>query len=233
MAIKADSLPEREIYRTSGPDVYDAARSSLTVHRLVNNTPDDNPIKSADMLRIQGINIADEERTQIVVNNVDSGKLYLFGRQPRLYTVSAFIIDSDLDPGIGKESLIYAGSSHLFSKWLALYEEYFRLTKCYEYNLIGRLRWRTSEYWGYVMSNMRSMESSNQNLITIGFVFAHVFGEEHVNLEIVKTDDGHSFPGMISKEGYERMRWPIYGDPWKNEPPKSPLSKFLKGRNRA
>lgn len=222
----------RDDFRTSSPDVEDAVRSTLTLHRLIKNTPEDSPVQIADMLKIQSINMADEERTQIVVNNVDSGKLYLFGRQPRLYTVSAFIIDSNLDTEIGKRGTIYAGSSHLLTEWLDLYEEYFRLTKCFEKNLIARLRWRTSEYWGYVTGNVRSGESMNQNLVVVSFTFAHIFGEEHVLLDTITPNGGKSFPAAISKEGYEYMMTHLYGEPWEDESANSPVSKGMEGRRR-
>lgn len=246
MVIQADSLSGRDDYRTANPDVHDVARSSLTVHRLVGNVPEDEPVRVADMLKIQGINIADEERTQIVVSNVDSGKLYLFGRQARLYSVSAFIIDSFDRSKAGLERVpvrdlsgkVYGGSSHLFTEWLNLYEEYFRLTRCYERGLIGRLRWRTSEYWGYVTGNARSMESTNQNTIVASFTFAHMFGEEHVQIDSVdhgsgrRSVAGDPFPAMVSKEGYEYMVSHLSSDPWDEEEANSPVSRYVEGRKR-
>jgi hypothetical protein len=230
--IPPEFLPPRDEFRSSGPDAEDVARSTLTLHRVIDNYPLDDPIQIADMVRIQSVNLADEERTQIVVNNVDSGKLYLFGRQPRLYTVSAFIIDSNLDPLVGTDSAIYAGSSHLLSEWLALYEEHFRLTKCLDKSTIARLRWRTSEYWGYLTSNVRSGESTNQNLIVVSFSFLHVSGEEHVDLDTIESDEGDTIEATISREGYEFMVRNLYGEPWKDEPANSPVSKYIEGRRR-
>jgi len=218
-----DSLPSRMKYLTSSQDVDDIVRSTITLHRLFDNgLPEDDPIEIADMLHIQSIAMPDEERIQISVNSVDDGKVYIFGRQTRVYSASCFLVDSDQDdPALG-------GS--LLFKWLELYEDKFRLTKCLERNYIVRIRWRNSEYWGYILSNVRSIESTNQNVVPVSFTFAHIFGEEHVDLDVLDPQNGHpAFPVMISKEGYQRLLSYTISDPWTGEPV-SAVSKNMEGR---
>jgi hypothetical protein len=243
--VAPQDLPQRDLYRSANTDVDDAVRATLTVHRLIRDVPEDSPHKIADMLKIQSITTSDEERTQIVVDSVDSGKIYLFGRQTRLYTVSAFIVDSldrsETRRGDPLAGDVYRGSYHLLSEWLNLYEEYFRLTKCFEKNLIVRLRWRTSEYWGYITSNVRSGESSNQNVVIVSFTFVHLFGEEHVTIDFVDPEadsdrrrsiSGDPFPAMLSAEGYRHIMSHLPEAAREVESANSSVSKYIKGRSR-
>lgn len=193
MPINPNDLLSRDAYQTSSPDVEGMTRASLTLHSLLRGVPLEEPIKKADMLHIQSINLQEEERSQVTVDSADDGKVYLFGRQPRIYTVSGFLVDSNGEP-----------NTHLLSEWLDLYENHFRLTKCYEDNTIARLKWRTSEFWGCLISNVRSMESTNQNLAIVSFTFAYFFGSEDVAIPYVGVSD-RVFPAMLSREGYVSM----------------------------
>lgn len=218
-----DSLPSRSKYLTSSQDVDDIVRPTITLHRLFDNgLPEDDPVEIAYMLHIQSFSMPDEERIQISVNSVDDGKVYIFGRQTRVYSASCFLVDSNQDdPSLG-------GS--LLFKWLELYEDKFRLTKCLEGNYIVRIRWRNSEYWGYILSNVRSIESTNPSVIPVSFTFAHIFGEEHVDLDVLDPQNGHpAFPAMISREGYQRLLGYVASNPWIGDPV-SAVSKHVEGR---
>jgi len=225
-----DRLPSRMKYLTSSQDVNDIVRSTITLHRLLDNgLPEEAPVEIADMLHIQSISVPDEERIQISVDSADDGKVYIFGRQARVYSVSCFLVDSNQDSRVGS-AIDQAFGGNLLTRWLEFYEDQFRFTKCLERGYIVRIRWRNSEYWGYILSNARTIESTNPSVIPISFTFAHIFGEEHMNFDVLDPQNGYpSFPVMISREGYQHLMNYIATDPWIGEPA-SAVSRHSEGR---
>jgi hypothetical protein len=228
--IDSTDLESRRIYSSSAEDLGKAVRATLTAHRLVNGVLEDEPVAVADMLHIQSINIADEERAQVVSNSEDSGKVYIYGRQPRVYTVSTFLVDSRRDRAL--------------RRWLRAYEDYFRLTACYRKGYIDRLRWRTSEFRGFLLSNVVSMESQNKSLWIVSFTFVHVSGYEDVDVpRIVDRNTRRSrwraganerdFAGFLSQEGMRRVTPSDYDEAALLDLPDPPVLEHIDARTRA
>lgn len=188
--LNVTDLPERETYASASEDLCQAVRSTLTVHRKVGNGIEDEPVAIADMLRLQSLNLADEERTQVVLNTVDSGKLFIYGRQPRVYTASGFLVDSRRDRAL--------------RRWLLIYNDYARLSACFRNGYIVRLRWRTTELFGFLLSNVVSMESQNKVLWIVSYTFIHISGSEDVDVPQVQIDN-NTFPAFLGASGGKRL----------------------------
>lgn len=208
----------------------DNARAIFTLHQVSKaGAISDAPILAVTLFHVSNIETPQEERVQVLASNVDSGKLYLFGRTPRLYAISGFIVDSDLQEsgkrivedkglffqvsgqGANVDDAEYKG--HLLRQWMILYEKRLRLSKCLKNSQILKFRWRSTEVYGYILGQVRSMEAGSPNIYSLGLTFAVIFEEEKIDDPIVKisygsgvSDDVH---GMISLENVARL-----GDPF-------------------
>jgi len=223
----------------------DNARAIITLHQVSKTGAiSDAPILAVTLFHVSNIETPQEERVQVLASNVDSGKLYLFGRSPRLYAISGFIVDSDLwlsakktlvgalsVQGANKDDKTYAG--HLLRQWMILYEKSLRLSLCLKNSQILKFRWRSTEVYGYILGQVRSMESGSPSIYSLGLTFAVMFEEEKIDDPIVRisyksgvSDDVH---GMISLENVARL-----GDPFskpESEKPKSTTGKAIEGRS--
>jgi hypothetical protein len=228
----------------------DNARAIFTLHQVSKaGAISDDPILAVTLFHVSNIETPQEERVQVLASNVDSGKLYLFGRSPRLYAISGFIVDSDLQPSkkriVESKSSFYQVSGqganvddaeymgHLLRQWMILYEKSLRLSQCLKNSRILKFRWRSTEVYGYILGQVRSMESGSPSIYSLGLTFAVMFEEEKIDDPIVKitygngvSDDVH---GMISLENVSRLSDPFSKS--KSEKPKSVTGKAIEGRS--
>lgn len=224
----------------------DNARAIFTLHQMSSNGAiDDKPKIAVTLFHATNIETPQEERVAVLASNADSGKLYLFGRTPRIYSVSGFLVDSDLQAsksriieyggyvyqvqgqGANVDDAEYKG--HLLRRWMELYETELRLSKCLKKNRILKFRWRSSEVYGYMLGQVRSMESSTPSLFSLGLTFVSVFEEESIEIPLVRIRD-LTVPGMISSENVERATRNM--PPAKTTGAKSEMGKQIDGRTR-
>lgn len=203
----------------------DNARAIFTLHQVSKaGAISDAPILAVTLFHVSNIETPQEERVQVLASNVDSGKLYLFGRTPRLYAISGFIVDSDLQEsgkrivedkglffqvsgqGANVDDAEYKG--HLLRQWMILYEERLRLSKCLKNSQILKFRWRSTEVYGYILGQVRSMEAGSPSTYSLGLTFAVMFEEEKIDEPRVslRSAEGDTIgvPGMISSENVGR-----------------------------
>lgn len=220
------------------PDVN--VRASIELHQMTRDgAVEEKALQTVTLFHAASIETPQEERVQILAGNTDSGKLYLFGRSPRLYAVTGFIVDSDLatsasgqTQGLNEDDRAYRG--HLLRRWMELYEKELRLSKCLKNNRILKLKWRTTEVYGYILGQARSMEFGSSNMYSVGLTFAVVFDEEMIEEPVSRVPDGRGgtmeIPGMISYENVDRIINLMGGKT--DRPPVSDMGKDLGSRTR-
>lgn len=196
----------REEFLASLTDVPDVQPARMTLHQMTRNGAiGEKELEDVGFLRIMTAELPNEERTQYHQNPIDSGKVHFFGRTPRIYSFSCFIVDSDLlnHQGINYYDLRFKGQA--LRAWLIMYEDKLRLSKCLKANQIVRIRWRTSEVFGYILGQARSHESTNPGIYSIGLTLLALV--EHDTVDIVQYlvgggdgGDKRSIEGLASTE---------------------------------
>lgn len=177
------------------PEGLETAR--IEVLRLMNSGVPDRikPVMALDMLRIQGLQLPQEERFQPVVDSAGDGQAYFFGRNVRVYQVSAYMIDTNLDRG--QENAAGNLSGHLLVKWKKAYEE-IRASALIRARRILRMVWHKSESLGYVLSQVASLDASQPNVCQIGLAFMSVCDVDQSPPKLLLDD---TFPGLLSQPG--------------------------------
>lgn len=203
-----EELPLREEFLSSMAGVQGEAKAELSVLRMGANGPDEEkPFAVVDILNIQSIALPQEERFQPVVTQVDDGQGFFFGRSHRMYSVTGFMIDSDLmqDQGtFGGVDRRLRG--HLLAAWKKLYSETLRATMLVEKNRILRLKWGFSSVFGYMINSVCSIDATQPHLCSVNFSLFSVF-ETHAKVPRIVPDPAtgvRSFPGLMSAEGLYR-----------------------------
>jgi len=208
--INPGESPRRSDYLSEVVDPSPDRHSVLSLHSLVgrysgaSDAIDENPLLAIQFLNLQTVDTPQEERTQYYMNSIDSGKIILFGRTPRVYSFSGFLYDSDLTEGQGlnKDDIAYRG--HLLGRWNDLYEEKLRLTKCLKNRNVVRIRWRDHEVYGYMLSNIKSLNANTPSMASISFTFCVVVESAGAEIPIVSTADG-PVPASMSWEGWRQV----------------------------
>jgi hypothetical protein len=209
--LKAAELPpSRQDFLASiaEPEGLETARIEV-LHIMGNGVPDRaKPIMTLDMLRIQGLQLPQEERFQPVVDSSGDGQAYFFGRNVRVYQVSAYMIDTNLDRG--QEEASAGLSGHLLTKWKQTYEE-IRASSLVRARRILRMVWHKSESLGYILSQVASLDAGQPNVCQIGLAFMSVCDLNYAPPKI--NIMAQSFDGLLTLPGATRLFPELVGAP--------------------
>ena len=202
-------IPSRDEFLASRVDLSDVRTGKMSLHTLwINGAISHSPLFTLDYLHFVSAELPNEERTQYHQNPVDGGKINFFGRMPRIYSFSCFIIDSDLalNQGLTADDRRYSGNT--LQEWMDIYESRLRLTKTLKNSEVVRIRWRTSEIYGHILGQARSHESNTPGIYTLGWTLIAMI--EHEFAEITRytgPEDVTSLPeGLYSDESYNKFR---------------------------
>lgn len=186
----ADLRP-RSDFRRSLVDPVEDRPGRLSLHRLLEaGTIDVDPIVDIPYMHLVSIDLSNEERTQYHQNPYDGGKVNLFGRMPKIHSLTWALLDSDLSHQAhgsppNERDPVYHG--HTLQDWMRKYEESFRLSVCLKNRHVVRVVWRSSTIFGYIISQVRSHESKDPNLYSVGMTFLSILEVEDV--PVVPTYD--------------------------------------------
>lgn len=201
--------PSRSSFLSSIADIEDIQEigaASLVVLGTDSETDEPiesgEPIASADLLHVQQLQLPEEERMQMQIGSADDGKLYTFGRMTRMYAISGFIVDSNLEPGQGSRKADKEFGGHLITQWDNLYEKYFRMTACLKERRLVRFRWRLSSMYGYILSNIKGIESTQPSVAVVNFTFLCLFEVSGLKKKpIMRFSEDLEIAGSSSYEG--------------------------------
>jgi hypothetical protein len=156
---------------------------------------DGDPIAEANFVHLQSVEMPQEERVQMAISSTDEGKLFTYGRTTRMYAVSGFLVDSNREEG-----------GHLMSEWDLRYNNYFRLTACLKDRRLNRLRWRLTSMYGYLLSNVKGIESSAPNVCMVNFTFLSLFEMEDLKkMPVLRLGDDIEIAGKASYESLSSL----------------------------
>jgi hypothetical protein len=173
---------------------------------LPSGVPDESKaISVIDVLHISGLNMPQAERFQPVATMVDDGQGFFYGRSQRVYSVSAFIVDSNLDAhqGTGVDRRL---NGRLLSAWKNMYERYLRMSVAVPRRYIARLSWRFSDFFGYVTSYAVALDATQPFLCQLQLSFFSVYEREKARIPVVDGGTGNrTFPGLITWDSFLRL----------------------------
>ena len=199
--LKYDDLPSRRDFLKGGIDPHADNPLRLSVHKLDEmGRPSPDAWFDVIFLKSQMLSIDNDERVQYVVNSEDDGKAYFFGRTHRMYSVSAFLIDSDLESDQVRFMLdegIVAGD--VAALWEATYDQYLRATQAVKQRLVSAIKWQDNTFWGYLLGMNMSDTADNDNVVTVSFSFFSVRDDLVGTLPFI--DDR-----FISEKAFEGLR---------------------------
>lgn len=216
MTTRAVEAPRRSSYLSEVVDPAPDRHSVLSLHSFVgaysggSDAIVEKPLLTVQFLNLQTIDTPQEERTQYYMNTVDAGKIILFGRAPRVYSFSGFLYDSDLDEGQGlsltrsASAADVAYNGRFLSRWNDLYETKFRFTKCLKNRQIVRIRWRDNEVYGYLISNIKSLNSNTPSMASVSFTFVVLVEAVSADIPLVSIGEG-TVPATMSWEGWRQV----------------------------
>jgi hypothetical protein len=156
------------------------------------------------ILHVQGVQLAQQERLQPCINSSDDGQVYFFGRENRVYQISCFLVDSNLSPGQGY-GVDRTFSGHLLGQWKTWYDKLLRVTQTVKNRRIVRIRFKTVDLFGHILSSVSSMDATQPFLCQIGLLFFSVCEKDLAPIPVIEGMDGESFPGVLTLEGYMRL----------------------------
>lgn len=198
LANPSAQIPLRQEFLSSLVDVDKLVPASLSLFGTDPQTDepveDVDPIVSAEFVHLQALQMPQEERVQMLISSADEGKLITYGRTTRMYAASCFLIDSN-----------NSRNGRLMTAWDAMYEDYFRLTACLKPRRICRLKWRVSSMYGYLLSNIKSIESSSPSVVSINFTFLSLFESGPNKKPIIYLDDDETIAGATSYESLSKL----------------------------
>jgi len=215
---KAEELPTREELLGGAADLSDPRRAQITVFKLLpSGVPDESKAVSViDVLHISGLNMPQAERFQPVATMVDDGQGFFYGRSQRVYSVSAFIVDSNLDAkqGTGVDRRL---NGKLLSTWKNMYERYLRMSVAVPRRYIARLSWRFSDFFGYVTSYAVALDATQPFLCQLQLSFFSVYEREAARIPIMDdagiwaggTSSRSKFPALITWDAFVRQFTPV------------------------
>jgi hypothetical protein len=230
-----DDLPLRDMFLKGGTDPSAEDGMDVSVHRLdVTGVPAEEPWFTISFLHAKVLALGHDERVQYVINSEDDGKAYFFGRMHRMYSVSGFLIDSDLSPSqkaaMSEEGIIAGGTSNL---WTALYDRFLRASECVRRRLVISVKWRENRFWGYILGTSLSGTADNDNLALANFNLISVRDDLAGVLPIIddRRISEKPFNGLLTREGAGALN--IIKIPNILVPiPTSKMAKITKGRSR-
>lgn len=173
--LRRDDLPKRQDYLSSVAEPVGIQPGRMSILRLVNGLPNPEAIVlELDFLTVQAVNLPQEERFQPVATMVDDGQAFFLGRTHRVYSVSGFIIDTNLSSGQGLSPVDTALSGRTLARWKRVYQDELRASAMAANGTIARLIWRRSTHYGYVLSAVASLDTGQPDLCQISLAFFSV-----------------------------------------------------------
>lgn len=197
-------FPNRQEFLNSLVDLENLEPASLVVFDTDPET--DVPIEtgsvaSAEMVHVQSVQMPQEERIQMLINSADDGKLITYGRTTRMYAVTGFLVDSNLSPLQGSRAVDLLFGGHLMAKWDDYYETFFRLTACLKPRRLVRFRWRFNSFYGYLLSNIKGLESTQPSVCVVNFTFLSLYEDNGFDRQpVMKISDDIQIAGAASYE---------------------------------
>lgn len=156
---------ERIRYQDLPEPKYDVVREYDGVPAVLSVWGPDGLICASDNFILASIDETDQEKMSMVFT---FGDPVMFGgteRQPRLYSYSGFLVDTEKSG---------PGSSY----WRTMYERYFRGSACAEKKAVIELLYRDQWRLGYMVGTRPSLSSDRPQLTPFSFVL-FVIDEGH------------------------------------------------------
>jgi hypothetical protein len=173
---------------------------SLTTEAAIPDTV--KPILSLDFLHIQAIQLPQEERFQPVIDSSGDAQAYFFGRNMRVYQVSAFMIDTNLT--LAQQGAVRGLAGHLLSRWKRVYET-LRAPRLVKLRRILRLVWGHSESFGYILGHSPNLTAEQPHMCSIGLVFSSVCDRERVVVPRISAGGDNVLVGLVNQRTANRL----------------------------
>ncbi len=179
-------------YGASAQTLYEDERAVLTVHRIdKKGAIEPEHLILFDHLLVQNILESTKERTQLVPSSGAIEKLYVFGREHRLFSVNAKLLDTDFPVAQEfNQSVGFVGTAPiLFTQpafrqlaigswdgrglkaWKTFHDKYARLSVCADNRWICRLAYNNRLLYGAIVQNSRSMTDQLAHAYDLTFLF--------------------------------------------------------------
>lgn len=159
-------------YGTSSINLYEDKRSKLAIHLNTDSGYSPNPINDDDAIFddiiISGISESSRERVHLTQSS-GGEKLYSFGREHRLFSVGATIIDTNLTNTVGSGPTSWDGRG--LEKWKRFYEKYARLTACARDSRVVVFKYQDRTISGAITEYNLNADAKIPGMYQLVFVF--------------------------------------------------------------
>ncbi len=183
----------------------DARGIPLAVTRAAGPQAVIDPLDVIEEVQLINIQQTDGERVQLVMNHADDGKAWIFDRQFRLYSLTCFLYDTNVER-LDDESW----DPHGLARWEEFYEKG-RISQLAQYREILRLSFAEFTFWGGFTESMPSITGLNEHQLQLVFGF-YVMHDASVEAEVpgdnvitadsgVNGEDPLPVAASVSREG--------------------------------
>jgi hypothetical protein len=180
LVIPDRALARRADYYPAAESLYDNARTEFTVFNLDRTGAISdllNPQASFNHFFTQTVSESDRERTQFAMSS-EANKLYVFGREHRIYTFTGTLFDTDLTRPIehqfNKSAPAWTGRG--VSEWVNFYENFASLHAAAKNHQIVRVAYAKRLLYGCILQTVTTDSATLPHKAEQGFTFyaAHV-----------------------------------------------------------
>lgn len=166
--IRSKTTPTiKSTYGSSSVNLYDNKRSRISVHSMGVSSYAPDPVADDavfDDVIIDGIQELSRERVHLTQSTAGE-KIYAFGREHRLFSVSAILIDTYLTRPIKN----WDGRG--LNKWKTFYEKYARLVSCARDARVVVFRYQDRIISGAVTEYTLNSDCNQPGIYQLTFVF--------------------------------------------------------------
>ena len=161
------TILDPETYGLSSQTLYEDSRPFISVHRIDKNGAivETESVTSYNKLIIQGILEGTREREQLIASSSGLEKVYSFGREHRLFNVSAVLLDTDIvNPVNGWDGDGYRS-------WDSFYKNYARIAACARNRWVVKLVYTGRTMFGGLLQSTINTTDKDPHRYDVSFIF--------------------------------------------------------------
>lgn len=164
----------RDGYGDQAQELYEEERAVLRVYPLdaTGALVLTQPVASFDQLIIARVDEPDRDRVQYS-QSFDGHKLYAYGSDHRIYSVSAAVIDTELsaplEAPVGSAASAWAGRGH--RDWVEFFETYASVWACAKARYLVQMTYGRRQVYGAIVDTTPSMMATAPHKFDVLFSF--------------------------------------------------------------
>lgn len=173
-----EDAPVRRAYGDTAQTLYEDTRCRFVVRKLelsgIISNAADMIVSSFGDLIVQSVTESTRERSQITASS-DHNKLYAFGREQRIYTISAKLLDTDLkEPLTDSQHIDWDGKG--LKAWKEFYEQAC-ISECARLRRITEFHYNDRSFFGGLMNQTVNIDSRQPHAVDLSLTMCVMYVE--------------------------------------------------------